>query len=169
MLLLNYSMVKPRRSPGDKGKRRLTKWQLIMPVILVGAGTGIAYLISTFFLAKSPLEQCITGEDLPFKIHAILEVTIDGNVTTVPEGIGRSAECLRPLHTKEEGSVYVVYSRPIRFTLMDLIRLWGLDTSNYDISIYVNKGEEYVSAGNDPRRVVFEDGMRIRMELTTRR
>jgi hypothetical protein len=162
-------MVKPRRSPGDKGKRRLTKWQLIMPVILVGAGTGIAYLISIFFLAKSPLEQCITGEDLPFKIHAILEVTIDGNVTTVPEGIGRSAECLRPLHTKEEGSVYVVYSRPIRFTLMDLIRLWGLDTSNYDISIYVNKGEEYVSAGNDPRRVVFEDGMRIRMELTTRR
>ncbi len=162
-------MVKPRRSPGDKGKRRLTKWQLIMPVILVGAGTGIAYLISIFFLAKSPLEQCITGEDLPFKIHAILEVTIDGNVTTVPEGIGRSAECLRPLHTKEEGSVYVVYSRPIRFTLMDLIRLWGLDTSNYDISIYVNKGEEYVSADNDPRRVVFEDGMRIRMELTTRR
>ncbi len=163
-------MVKPRRSPGDKGKRRLTKWQLIMPVILVGAGTGIAYLISIFFLAgKPPLEQCIAGEYLPFKIHAILEVTIDGNAMSVPEGIGRSEECLRPLHTKEEGNVYVVYSRPIRFTLMDLIRLWGLDTSNYDISIYVNKGEGYLSAGNDPSRVVFEDGMRIRMELATRR
>ena len=163
-------MVKPRKAPGED-KRRLTKWQLILPVILIGIGTGIAYLINHFILGgKQPIEQCISSEDLPFRLHAMLEVTIDGKAVSIPENIGRSKECLRPLHTKDGGNVYIVYSRPIRFTLMDLIRLWGLDTSKYDVSIWVKTkgGQEYVNVGNDPSKVVFEDGMSIRMELSSK-
>ncbi len=161
-------MVKPRKAPGED-RKRLTKWQLILPAILVGAGTGLAYLISYFIVGKPPIEQCIPSEDLPFRLHAMLEVTIDGNAVNIPE-IGRSAECLRPLHTKDGGNVYIVYPRPIRFTLMDLVRLWGLDTSRYDVSIWVKAkdAQEYVNVGSDPSKVAFEDGMSIKMELSSR-
>ncbi len=162
-------MVKPRKAPGED-KKRLTKWQLIMPAILIGIGTGVAFIISQFISGKPPLQQCITSEDLSFKLHATLSVTINDKPIEVPANIGRDEDCIRPLHTKEDGNVYVIYSRPIRFTLLDLIRLWGLNTEGYEMSIWVKgKGqEEFINIGNDPSRVAIEDGLSIRLELRSR-
>ncbi|MCS7141167.1 MAG: hypothetical protein NZ888_03150 [Candidatus Nitrosocaldus sp.] len=162
-------MVKPRKAPGE-GKKRLTKWQLIMPVILLGVGTGVALIISQFISGKPPLQQCITSEDLSFKLHATLSVTIDGVPVEVPANIGRDEDCIRPLHTKEDGNVYVIYSRPIRFTLLDLLSLWGLSTDGYDTSIWVKgKGQqEFLNVGSDPGKVAIEDGLSIRLELRSR-
>lgn len=162
-------MVKPRKAPGED-KKRLTKWQIIMPVILIGVGTGIAFIISQFISGKPPLQQCITSEDLPFKLHAVLSVTIDGKPVEVPEGIGRDENCIRPLHTRGDGNVYVIYSRPIRFTLLDLLRLWNLDTEGYEISIWVKGKEqqEFINIGSDPAKVAIEDGLNIRLELRSR-
>lgn len=162
-------MVKPRKAPGED-RKRLTRWQLIMPAILIGVGTGIALIITQFISGKPPLQQCITSEDLPFRLHAMLSVTIDDRPVEVPANIGREDGCTRPLHTREDGNVYVIYSRPIRFTLLDLLRLWGLNTEGYDMSIWVKgKGQqEFMNIGSDPSRVAIEDGLSIRLELWSR-
>jgi site-specific recombinase XerC len=100
----------------------------------------------------------------------VLSVTIDGKPVEVPEGIGRDENCIRPLHTRGDGNVYVIYSRPIRFTLLDLLRLWNLDTEGYEISIWVKgKGQqEFINIGSDPAKVAIEDGLNIRLELRSR-
>ena len=164
-------MVKPRKPP--KGKKKLTKAQLIIPVALGGAGTALAVIINIVLVGPPPMEQCIPGEDVPFDQRTYLNVTLDGQPFTVPANIGITSECITPLHTHEDdGTIHMQFFKPTRFTLGNFIKLWGLDLSQYDVKIFVKNITEddfsEVEAGVDINTIFFGKDMKIRMELTSR-
>ncbi|MGH9922069.1 MAG: hypothetical protein ACRD38_04905 [Nitrososphaerales archaeon] len=164
-------MVKPRKPPQAKKRKKLTKAQLIIPVALGGAGTAFAIIINMVLVGPPPLEQCIPGEDVPFDQRAFLNVTLDGQHFTVPANIGITSECITPLHTHEDdGEIHMQFFKPTRFTLGNFIKLWGLDLSKYDVKIFVKNvtDDDFSEVDPDVNTIFFGKDMKIRMELTSR-
>ncbi|MEM2760800.1 MAG: hypothetical protein QXW73_08440 [Nitrososphaerales archaeon] len=125
-------MVKHRtRKP--ETKKKLTKWNIIIPVILGGAGTGIAFGVNWFVSGPPPLTQCIPTENMSFNQDAFLNVTLDGVPLEVPSDVGRTVDCVKPVHThdndtlEEDGikwtRIHSAYVKPTRFTLSDFVGL----------------------------------------------
>jgi len=171
-------MSKHRKRPEEK-KKKVTKGQLIIAPILVGVSVGIALVINILITGPPPLEQCITSEGdsstdtkYTFHQHAYLNVTLDGVSFTVPANIGITSDCIRPLHTTDSsGTIHSEFVKPVKFTLGNFIKLWGLNLDQYDVKILVKD-----SADVDLREVnvseintlFLRDGMRITIELTSR-
>lgn len=171
-------MSKHRKRPEEK-KKKLTKGQLILVPILVGGGTGIALVINMIIAGPPPLEQCIVRENVSstdskymFHQHAYLTVTLDGEPFTVPANIGITSDCIRPLHTNDtSGTIHSEFVKPVKFTLGNFVKLWGLNLDQYDVKVLVKD-----SVDTDLREVnvseintlFLRDGMMIKMELTSR-
>jgi hypothetical protein len=164
-------MVKPRKPPQAKKRKKLTKAQLIIPVALGGAGTALAIIINMVLVGPPPLEQCIPGEEVPFNIRAYLNVTLDGQPFTVPANIGITSECITPLHTHDDdGTIHMQFFKPTRFTLGNFIKLWGLDLNQYDVKIFVKNitDNDFIEVEPDVDTIFLGKDMKIRMELTSR-
>lgn len=165
-------MVKPRKSPAEKKKqRRPTKWQLILPVVLVGGGTGIAMGINYLIAGTPPLQQCIEDEDLIFHIHSYITATLDREPFEVPANIGIEEDCMRPLHTRDaDGTIHITFVKPVKFTLGNFVILWGLNLGQYDLKVFVQTPEdtEFWEYEEHINRLIFNDEMRVKLELTSR-
>lgn len=171
-------MTKHRKRPEEKKKKKLTKWQLILPPILVGAGTGIALVINMAIAGPPPLEQCIpesmpsTGSKYTFHQHAYLNVTLDDQPFTVPANVGITSDCVKPLHTNDtSGTIHSVYVKPVKFTLGDFVKLWGLNPNQYDAKVFVKSVDdtEFREVNVSEINTLFlRDEMRIKMQLTSR-
>jgi hypothetical protein len=171
-------MVKHRTKKPEE-KKKLTRWNIIIPVILGAAGTGIALGANMYFAGPPPLTQCIPGENLSFNQEAFLTVLLDAKPFEVPADVGRTAECVRPVHThendfvEEEGIKYTrihsAYVKPTRFTLSDFIGLWGLDLSQYEVKVTArNPDENSFNEVQDIRTLVLKDKIKVKMELISR-
>jgi hypothetical protein len=163
-------MSKHRKRPEEK-KKRLTKQQLIIAPILVGASVGIALIINIVIAGPPPLEQCIPSEDMPFHQHAYLNVTLNGEPFTVPANIGITSDCVKPLHTHEaDGTIHVEFIKPTRFTLGIFVELWGLNLDQYDVKVFVKAADDadFREFTDNIKGLVMSDQMRIKMELTSR-
>ena len=164
-------MVKPRKPPQEKKKKKLTKAQLIIPVALGGAGTAFAIIINMVLVGPPPLEQCIPGEHVSFDQRAYITVTLDGQPFTVPANIGITSKCITPLHTHEDdGVIHMQFFKPTRFTLGNFIKLWGLDLSQYDVKIFIknNTDDNFIEVEPAVDTILLTKDIRIRMELTSR-
>lgn len=165
-------MRKPRKGPGEKKKQRkkLTKWNIMLPVLLVGGGTGLAMGFNYFFIGPPPVTQCIESENMPFQLYVQLDVTLDGELFGVPANIGITDECVRPVHTHDaDGTLHIAYIKPTAFSLGDLIRIWGLDLRQYGATVLVNSGDgNFMEYRESLDRLFFQDKMEIRIELATR-
>jgi hypothetical protein len=164
-------MREPRKRPVEK-KKKLTKFNLIFPAALGGAGALIAFLINFFIAGPPPLEQCITSEDMPFHQHAYLNVTLNGQPFTVPANIGISEDCTRPLHTHDtDGVIHTEMVKPTRLSLADFIKLWGLNLDDYNVKVYAKTPDDIDFREADLTKLnqlVLVDQIRIKMELTGR-
>ncbi|MFQ5921130.1 MAG: hypothetical protein ACE5JV_03845 [Nitrososphaerales archaeon] len=166
-------MVKPRRRPEEKRKKpRLTKMQLILPIALVAGGTGLAIGVNYLIAGPPPMEQCIENEEMPFQAITYITVTLDGAPFEVPANIGIEDGCVRPMHTHDpDGTIHTQFIKPVRFALMNFIKLWGLDIDKYDVKVFVKNPDDadFSEVEEDYGSIRLADELRIRMELTTRR
>ncbi|MFQ5941463.1 MAG: hypothetical protein ACE5KA_07195 [Nitrososphaerales archaeon] len=171
-------MVK-HRTKKPETKKKLTKWNIILPLILGAAGTGIAFGVNWAISGPPPITQCITSENLSFNQDAFLYVTLDGESFSVPFDVGRTEDCVKPVHTHEndivEGDgikwtrIHSAYVKPTRFTLSDFITLWGLDFNQDDLKVFAKTpDDDAFKEIEDIRTLVLTDKVRIKMELTSR-
>ena len=162
-------MKKPRKPAPEK--KKLTKWQIILPIALGGAGTGIAIVANMVLVGPPPMEQCIPGENVPFHQQAYINVTLDGEPFTVPANIGITSKCVRPLHTHDDsGLIHMQFFKPTRFTLGNFVKLWGLDLKQYNVKVFVKNvnDADFKEFNDDINTLVLANEMRIKIELTSR-
>lgn len=168
-------MVKHRKKKVEE-KKKMTKWNIILPLVLGAGGTGIAFGLNYFISGPPPLTQCIQGDELAFDQEAFLYVTLDGAPMDIPDDIGRSEDCIKPVHVhendiiEEDGIIWTrihsSYVKPTRFTLNDVVNLWGLDLDQYEKTVYAKqRNEDSFSQVDDIRTLVLTDDIWIKMEL----
>lgn len=171
-------MVK-HRTKKPEVKKKLTKWNIILPVILGAAGTGIAFGVNWFISGPPPITKCIVDENLSFNQDAFLHVTLDGIPFNVPSDVGRTEDCVRPVHTHENDTVeeegikwtriHSAYVKPTRFTLSDFVNLWGLDLNQYNVKVFAKTpNEDSFKEIDDIRSLVLTNKIKIKMELTSK-
>lgn len=167
------------RTKKQEVKKKLTKWNIIAPIILGFAGMGMAIGINWFWSGPPPITECITSENLSFNQDAFLHVTLDGKSFSVPPDVGRSEDCVKPVHTHENDIVeengiewtriHSAYVKPTRFTFADFIDLFGLDLNEYDFKVSAKKDDEdSFKEIEDIRTLLLTNKIKIKMELQSK-
>ena len=171
-------MVK-HRIKKTEAKKKLTKWNIILPVILGAAGTALAFGVNYFVAGPPPLTQCVPSENLDFNQDASLYVILDGKPLDIPSDVGRTGNCLKAIHTHDNDTVeedgikwtriHTSYVKPTRFTLSDFVNLWGLDLKKYDVKTSSKlPAENSFKEVQDIRSLVLTNKIKIKMELTSK-
>ena len=145
-------------------KRKLLFSMLVLAVLIGGAVLATA-AISRYFRSQDPVNHCISDPATqPFQLSVPVTVTENGSPAVVPEGVGITDNCTRPVHTLEENVIHVAYSEPHDFTLGHFLYYWlGDDILQYDTRVYVN-GVQHTEG--DFRDIVLGQGDSIRIEFT---
>ena len=163
-------MTRHRRRTEEPKKKKLTKWNLIIPIILGGVGVGIAMVVNLAIAGPPPLEQCIPSENMPIHHHSKINATLNGEPFTIPANIGLTPGCVKPLHTHAtDGVIHMEFIKPVRFTLGNFIKLWGIDLNQYDFKIFAKDVKDPAFREVADYNVLFlEDNTEIKIELTSR-
>jgi len=135
---------------------------------LIGGAVLATSAFTAYLRSQDPVNQCIQDpESQPFQLSVPINVIEDGFPARVPEGIGISDSCIRPVHTIEENVIHVAYNTPYNFTLGHFLYYWlGNDLLNYDTTVYVN---DIARTEGDIRDIILENGDRIKIEFVSRR
>ena len=185
-----------RKVKEEKPKKRLGKKELLIPPAAMGASLLVTLVIIPLFAPPpSPLDVCLKGHNVDsFSIHPRVEVMVDGELKSLPAGIGNDTvdgkECLRTIHTDTQGNtIHIEYVRPIRLTLGDFMNLYSTDNStirtidnstgpmsdrslrlgDYDISYsYYSENNEFTHVKNASDVPPFRDNMLTRIELNSK-
>jgi hypothetical protein len=151
---------------GPEKKRKLLTSMLVLAALIGGAVLATSAL-TNYFRMQNPVNQCIDDPaSQPFQLSVPVSVTEDGSPALVPEGVGISENCIRPVHTLEENVIHVAYSEPYDFTLGHFLYYWlGDDILQYDTRVYVN---DVLHTEGDFRNIVLRQGESIRIELVSK-
>ncbi len=135
---------------------------------LIGGAVLVTSESTAYFRSQDPVNHCIEDlESQPFQLPVPITVTEDGFPARVPEGIGITNDCIRPVHTIEEYIIQVKYSRPHNFTLGHFLYYWlGNELLRYDTKVYVN---DFLHTKGDLRDSLLKDGDRIEIDFLSRR
>lgn len=176
----------------EKPKKRVSKTQILIPPIAIGAATLAGLLIMQLIPPPPVLDICLKAHNVDtFNVHPTVEVVVDGHPKLLPDDIGKQPkdgkECLKVIHTDEIGNkLHIQYVRPIRLTMGDFLKVYSTD--NKTISVFdnttgvpaeqlVNLGEysprysyysereEFTSVPNASAMPPFTDDMVVRYEL----
>jgi len=161
-------MRKPRKSIDNKDKRRFDKKTFLMLPIAASAG-----LIVIFIMNQSTpkiLEECFSNDEQQFSIYIHLNVTLDNKPLDLQDNLGYNENCIKPIHLHNDNTVHVIYSREIRLTLFELLKIINLDINNYDSTIYVKiaDNQDYIPYRGGHRALELSDGMNIKIELKSK-
>ncbi len=152
-----------------KGPENRKKLLLSMLTLagLIGAAVLATSAVSAYLRSQDPINQCITDpSSQPYQISVPVTVLQDGTPDAIPEGIGITRDCIRPIHTLEENVIHVAYSRPHPFTLGHFLYYWlGDDLLAYNTDVYIN-GVQH--SDGDFRDILLQEGDAIRIEFSTR-
>ena len=153
----------------DGSKKRSSLFiSMLILAGLIGGAVLVTSASSAYFRSQDPVNQCIEDlESQPFQLSVPITVTEDGLPARVPEGIGITDDCIRPVHTALENIIQVKYSRPHNFTLGHFLYYWlGNELLQYDTRVYVN---DILHTEGDLRDIILKDGDRITIEFLSRR
>ena len=126
----------------EKPKKRVSKTQILIPPIAIGAATFAGLLIMQFIPPPPVLDVCLKAHNVDtFNVHPTVEVVVDGQSKLLPDDIGKQPkdgkECLRVIHTDEIGNkLHIQYVRPIRLTMGDFMKIYL--ANNKTISVFDN-------------------------------
>lgn len=169
---------------------------MIAPIAM-GAATLVALvIIPAFAPPPNPANVCLKAHEVEtFQLHPRVEVIVDGKPMLLPNGVGKELkdgkDCLRPIHTDEEGNIlHIEYIRPIRFTMADFVTIYNntntikvvdnstgtsvnqtLNLADYDIQYsYFSEAGEFtkVAKPSDVPPFPANNEMVARMELTSK-
>ncbi len=151
---------------GSEKKRRVLSSMLTLAALIGGAVLATA-AITTYLRGQDPVNQCIGDPNSePYQVTVPIALTVDGAPGNVPENVGISETCTRPVHTLEENVIHVAYSRPHDFTLGHFLYYWlGNDLLKYETKVFVN---DTLHTSGDFRDIVLRQGDSIRIEFITK-
>jgi hypothetical protein len=115
-----------------------------------GAGLLILAGVVTFFVRAGQPEAfditqtCVTQEK--FHIHPHLTININGQMQTIPQGIGSVPGCYRWLHTHDNaGTIHEEAPYPQVLTLGQFFQVWGQRFDKDHILNYSADGKHQLS------------------------
>lgn len=126
----------------EKPKKRISKKQILIPPIAIGAATLAGMLIMQLIPPPPILGVCLKAHNVDtFNVHPTVEVVVDGQPMLLPDDVGKEPkegkECLRVIHTDELGNkVHIQYVRPVRLTMGDFLKVYSTD--NKTITVFDN-------------------------------
>ncbi len=72
------------------------------------------------------LSTCISQSSIVMRLKVNLRIIINSSEIRIPKNIGVTADCVRPVHTKDaSGTVYVESPVNYPYTLKDLFAVWN--------------------------------------------
>ncbi|MFY9457492.1 MAG: hypothetical protein WAP23_00990 [Candidatus Spechtbacterales bacterium] len=141
-----------------KGRKNIVVWALLS-VAIAAAGLGIfRYLFSEEVTSGEfdVTNACVNHGGISMHIHADLRIVINGDAEVIPENIGVTPGCMRPLHTHDStGRLHIEFPRQHNFILGEFFKIWDKPFPS-EISMTVN-GEDNAEFGN----LILKDGDRI--------
>jgi hypothetical protein len=126
----------------EKPKKRISKKQILIPPIAIGAATLAGMLIMQLIPLPPVWDVCLKAYIVDtFTVHPTVEVVVDGQPMLLPDYVGKEPkdgkECLRVIHTDELGNkVHIQYVRPVRLTMEDFLKVYSTD--NKTITVFDN-------------------------------
>ena len=145
-----------RRVKEEKQRKKISKKQILLPPIIVGAATLAGLLIMTFIPAPSPINICLKGHNTDtFNVHSRIMIDVDGKGKLLPDNLGKQPkdghECLRVIHSDGIGDeIHIQFVRPIRLTMSDFMKIY--EHNNNTIEVIDNSTglikQEYVNLSN---------------------
>lgn len=150
---------------GTSDKKKSLLYSMLTLAGLVGAAVIVTTIVTSYLRAQDPVNQCITNpSQQPFQVSVPLTVSLDRFPASARQ-VGISADCIRPVHSYDDGVIRVAYERPYDFTLGHFFYYWlGDSILDYEVKVLVD-GESY---DGDFRDIVLRQGDAIEIELTTR-
>jgi hypothetical protein len=181
-----------RKMKEEKPKKRISKKQILIPPIAIGAATFAGLLIMQLVPPPPVLGICLKAHNVDtFNVHPTVEVLVDGQPKLLPDDIGKQPkdgkECLKVIHTDEIGNkLHIQYVRPVRLTMGDFLKVYSTD--NKTISVvdnttgvpaeqiidlgmykpkysYYSEKKEFTPVSNVSEIPPFTDNMVARLEL----
>jgi hypothetical protein len=131
-----------RRMKEEKPKKRVSKKQILIPPIAIGAATLAGLLIMQLIPPPPVLDICLKAHNVDtFNVYPTVEVVVDGHPKLLPDDVGKQPkdgkECLKVIHTDEIGNkLHIEYVRPVRLTMGDFLKVYSTD--NKTISVFDN-------------------------------
>jgi hypothetical protein len=132
-----------RKVKEEKPKKRVSKKQILIPPIAIGAATLAGLLIMHFVPPPPVLDICLKAHNVDtFNVHPTIELLVNGQSKLLPNDIGKQLkdgkECLRVIHTDAIGNkLHIQYVRPIRLTMGDFMKIYSAN-NNRTISVVDN-------------------------------
>ncbi len=184
-----------RKTKEEKPRKRISKKQILIPPIAIGAATLVGLLIMQIVPPPPILGICLKAHNVDtFNVHPTVEVLVDGQPRLLPADIGRQPEegneCLRVIHTDEIGNkLHIQYVRPVRTTMGDFLKIYSADNKTISVfdnttgvltrqSIdledyiprysYFSENGEFTSVSNASAMPPFTDDMVTRYELVSK-
>lgn len=181
-----------RKVREEKPKKRISKKQILIPPIAIGAATLAGLLIMHFIPAPPPLSICLRAHNVEtFSLHPIVELLVNGQSKLLPDDVGNQPkdgkECLRVIHTDTIGNqLHIEYIRPIRLTMGDFMKIYLagnnsipvvdnstgipheqlIDLEKYNAKYsYFSEENRWTQVGNASEMPPFTDDMVVRLEL----
>ena len=152
----------------EKPKKRLSKKQILIPPIAIGASTMAGLLIMQLIPPPPVLGVCLKAHNVDtFNVHPTVEVVVDGQPKLLPDDIGKDPkegkECLKVIHTDEIGNnkTITVFDNATGVPTEQLITL-GEYNPRYS---YYSEQKEFTQISNASAMPPFTDDMVVRYEL----
>jgi hypothetical protein len=120
-------------------------------------------------LILNPLTMCVDhDESLAMHIHAEFIPILEHQPQLLPENIGITPDCMRPLHThKADFRIHIESLESAAWTLGDFLGIWGKDNPYlglgvYGVSLNNNKYE------GDYHDIILKDGTSVIVDFAYR-
>ena len=111
-------------------------------------------------LADDATTACIDESERASGIKATLVTVWNGTPEFLPEGVGITDDCTRPVHTVDDSSyVYIVGDG--KYTVGDFFEVWEDSPDTRPGAIVENVSLNGQAFNGDYRAIVFEDDQRI--------
>lgn len=185
----------PSRKPRwTKPGKRISKKQLLIPPIIIGASTLFGFIIMQITPPPKILDVCLKGHNVDtFNIYPRLQIFVDSVEKYLPNNVGKgikdSDQCLHVVHTDQMGDMlHIEYIRPVRVTMDDFLRIYAVNNAisvidnstdvvkkevynltdyNVDYS-YFSEGNQFISVSNLTQMPPFSSNLLVKMELNSK-
>src|ERR671922_457930 len=91
-----------RRMKEEKPKKRVSKTQILIPPIAIGAATLVGLLIMQLIPPPPVLDICLKAHNVDtFNVYPTVEVVVDGHPKLLPDDVGK-----QPKDGKDASGLY---------------------------------------------------------------
>ncbi len=116
----------------SRSLRTLPSWRVPAAILVIFVLIGGVYFVATQssspYNSSTPVtEMCMQEGNFARHDHATLTITILGSARTIPDEIGITPSCMRPLHTHvgQPNQIHIESSVPHEFTVGDFFIVWS--------------------------------------------